>query len=96
MNLKLHINHIFLVLCKNARISSPTYPCEAKGENGEKEEGNEHKKDSLVQPKKDYVFSIPASSSSSFPYSSPKGITTIIIKFQSLNILFLISIYKIF
>ena len=71
-----------MFFAKNARISSPTYPCEAKGENGEKEEGNEHKKDSLVQPKKGDVFSIPASSSSSFPYSSPKGMNRIITKFQ--------------
>ena len=60
--------------------ASTTYACKAKKEDGEKEEGNEHKKDSLVQPKKDDVFSVPASSSSSFPYSSPKGINTNIIE----------------
>ena len=64
---------------KRASIST-TYSYEAKREDGEKEEGNEHKKDSLVQPKKDDVFSVPASSSSSFPYSSPKGINRNVIE----------------
>ena len=73
-----------MFFCKNARISSCTYPCKAKGEDREKEEGNQHKKDSLVQPKKDDVVSVPASSSS-FPYSSPKGKNKMIAAFEMIT-----------
>ena len=62
----------FLIRCKNAQPLEIYLPIAAQVKNGEKEEENRSKKDSLIQQKHD-TPSVPASSSSLFTYTSVQG-----------------------